>query len=659
LALLYRLQSRGSNLCIAVMSATLDGPRIASHLGDCPVVRSQGRLFPLDVHYRPHASLPLEHQVRAALESLIAEGLTGSILVFLPGSAEIRRAMRECEPLASRAGLDVLPLHGDLPPEEQDRAVLPGARPKVIFSTNIAESSLTIEGVTAVIDSGLARVAKDSAWTGLPSLEIARISRASAAQRAGRAARTAPGRVVRLYPLEDLVRRHEHDPPEIARRELSRMHVDLAAMRLSPLDIPWLDPPPETAIDAAGRLLQQLGAVDPAGKLTERGLRMARLPLHPRLASLLIDGGTDGCAIAAILGSGERLPPGPPAHTGPSDLLALSESRWSPQTRRLHDQLRRSVRGTRREESEVLKAVLRAFPDRVARRRNRDEMLLAGGGSAVLSESSVVRSEFFVAVDVEERRERGLPLVRMASGIEPAWLLDLFPTRVTESLKVQWNRQAERVESVSALLYDGLVIEESRSGSVEPEAAARLLAAKAVEFGVEKFVEPDEIAGFLNRVRFAARYAGFPELGSGDVSEALSGLCQGLQSFAELRQAAADGGLVRAISRSLTPEQRRSVDVLAPERIRLAAGRAVLVHYEEGKPPWIASRLQDFFGMKDTPLLAGGTVPVVVHLLAPNQRAVQTTTDLAGFWQRLYPRLRKELGRRYPRHSWPENPLAS
>lgn len=658
LALLRRLQKRRRDLRIVVMSATLDGARVASYLGDCPVVRSEGRLFPLDVRHSPHSSQPLEQQVRSALEALLSESVTGSVLVFLPGAAEIRRAMRECEPLAARAGLDILPLHGDLSPEEQDRAVLPGPHPKIILSTNVAESSLTIEGVTAVIDSGLARVARDSAWTGLPSLEIGRISKASATQRAGRAGRTAPGRVIRLYPLEDFVRRNEHDPPEITRRELSGLRLDLAMMRAAPADVPWLDTPPDSAIEAADRLLHRLDAIGPDGALTERGRRMARMPLHPRLASLVIDAGTEGCAIAAILSGGERLPQGPPAHAGPSDLLALSESRWSPQTKRLYDQLRRLARGgARKDDGEVLRAVLRAFPDRVAKRRNRDELLLAGGGSAVLAESSVVRSALLVAVDIEERRDRGLPLVRMASGIEPEWLLDLFPERITESAEVQWNRQAERVESVSALLYDGLVIEESRSGAVDAEAAARLLAEKAVEAGIERFADPEEIHGFLERVRFAAQYAKLPEFDARHMAEALTGLCYGLRGFADLRQAASDGGLVRAVLASLTPEQQRLLDQLAPERIRLHDKRTTRVNYEPGKPPWTASRLQDFFGMRETPKVAGGKVALVVHLLAPNQRPVQTTTDLAGFWQRLYPQLRKELGRRYPRHAWPEDPL--
>ena len=237
LALLRRLQGKRRDLKLIVMSATLDAAPIAEYLGGCPILRSEGKLYELAIEYTPHSPAPLEEQVAAALERLVQSGLTGDVLVFLPGAAEIRRAARALEPLASRLGLLVLPLHGDLSPAEQDRAVSPADRPKVILSTNVAESSVTIEGVTAVIDSGLARVAADSPWTGLPSVEVRRISQASATQRAGRAGRTAPGRVIRLYSAEDFHRRPAADVPEILRRELSQMVLQLRAMGIAELAV--------------------------------------------------------------------------------------------------------------------------------------------------------------------------------------------------------------------------------------------------------------------------------------------------------------------------------------------------------------------------------------------------------------------------------------
>ncbi len=274
----------------------------------------------------------------------------------------------------------------------------------------------------------------------------------------------------------------------------------------------------------------------------------------------------------------------------------------------------------------------------------------------MLSPSSVVRgSDWMVAVDIEERRERGLPLVRLASAIEPEWLLDLFPGEVSERNAVEWNRNAERVDAVSALVFGSLVIEERRNAQPEPATAAELLAGKALEAGVGRFADAEEVDAFLARVAFASEHTGIPALGDEDVKAAFESLCDGLRSFTELEQVA-HGGLLRALERRLPPDARRLLREAAPERIRLPGGRQVPVRYARGRPPWIASRLQDFFGLRETPRVAGGKVPLVVHLLAPNHRPVQMTTDLAGFWERLYPQVRRELSRKYPRHSWPEKP---
>jgi ATP-dependent helicase HrpB len=270
-------------------------------------------------------------------------------------------------------------------------------------------------------------------------------------------------------------------------------------------------------------------------------------------------------------------------------------------------------------------------------------VLLSTGASAEIA-GEHPRYEFMIAVDAEDRKDKPLPLIRMTSRIEPEWLIDLFPERVREQSSVTWNRVAERVDAVSALLYDELVIQESRGALPKAEAAAELLAQKAIEAGIERFLDVDALNDFICRVEFA----GFE---SPDVSQALRDLSSGLRSFAELKAAAAD--LIPMLEQKMATHR---LNELSPARIRLQGGRQTKVHYERGKPPWIASRLQDFFGMRDTPRIGPGRTPVVVHLLAPNQRAVQTTTDLAGFWERLYPQVRRELMRRYPRHAWPERP---
>ncbi|MFN3323932.1 MAG: ATP-dependent helicase HrpB [Bryobacteraceae bacterium] len=649
LALLRRLQRTARpDLCLVVMSATLDAAPIAAYLDDCPILRSEGRLHPIEIAHTPHSADPLEHQVAAAVERALAEGISGDILVFLPGAAEIRRAARACAPIADRANLILATLHGDLPPAEQDRAVLPAGRPKLILSTNVAESSITIEGVRCVIDSGLARIASDSPWTGLPTLETGRISKASATQRAGRAGRTGPGRVIRLYPQDDFVRRPEQHAPEIARRELSQVCLDLHALGLpDPTALPWLDPPPPAALAAAEELLTLLGVLSPEGALTGTGRRMAHYPLHPRLARLVVEAdargaGEDGCAIAALLTTGER---------GASDVLALLDRDWEPQTRRLYDQIRRLARPARQaghDETALRIAILTAYPDRVAKRRpGTYEYLLSAGGAARLQ--SEILPDWIVAIDLSGAA------IRLAAAIEPDWLLDLFPGRIATREGVEWNRTAERAEAVSALLYGNLTIDESRSGAPDPLQAASLLARKALEAGLARFIDPDRLAAWTARVNFAAEHLGWPAFSEDDLREALCALCYGQRSFADLRKVTESGAFFEFLESRL-PDH-RAFEEVAPERLRLPSGRNAKVNYEANQPPWVASRLQDFFGLKETPRVARGKVPVVVHLLAPNQRPVQTTTDLAGFWDRLYPQVRRELSRRYPRHAWPENPL--
>jgi ATP-dependent helicase HrpB len=635
LALLKRLQRTRPELRIVVMSATLDTGHVADYLGGCPILRSEGRLFELAIRHLPYSPKTLEAQVADALELLIAEEPSGDVLAFLPGAAEIRRAMRESQGLARSAGLLVLPLHGDLSPAEQDRAIAPAQQRKVILATNVAESSVTVEGVNAVIDSGLARIATYSQWTGLPTLHVGRVSKASATQRAGRAARTGPGRVLRLYSREDYLRRPEHDEPEIVRSDLSQLLLALRAMRIG--DIEWMDAPPAAAVQSAESLLDRLGATEAMVH------KLARYPLHPRLSRILTAAmergvGEDGCIAAALLGSGAR--------AEKNDLLAAIDSEQDYRTLQQIEQLRRIARPARQREHNddaLLMSVLAGFPDRVARRRAGNQVLLSAGGSAEVG-GEAPRYEFMVAVDAEDRKDKPLPLIRMAARIEPEWLIELFPDYVREKSGVEWNRLTERVEAVSALLYDELVIQESRGALPDPEAAAELLAQKALEAGIDRFVDKEAVDEFLARVAFA----GFE---APDLAQALRDLCVGLRSFTELKNAATD--LVPLLERKVTA---RRLDEIAPERIRLPNGRQTKVHYEPGKPPWIASRLQDFFGMRETPRIGPERTPVVVHLLAPNQRAVQTTADLAGFWERLYPQVRRELMRRYPRHSWPERP---
>jgi ATP-dependent helicase HrpB len=637
LALLNRLQQRRPELRIVVMSATLDAEPVARFLGGCPVLRSAGRLFDLAVEYTAYSPAPLEEQVREALDRLLREGEAGEVLVFLPGAAEIRRAARACEPVARQFNRLLLPLHGDLAPAEQDRAVTPSAQRKIILSTNVAESSITIDGVTAVIDSGLARMASHSAWTGLSTLRVGRIGKASASQRAGRAARTAPGRVVRLYSQADYQQRVEFEPPEILRSDLAQLCLALRAMGIdNPKRIEWLDAPPDAAVENAEKLLDLLMTSHDDAR------RLMRLPLHPRLARTIGEAmergvGRAACVAAALLGSGER--------AADSDLLeAIEKPLGEAAQQQLRHLLRiaKPARPQAHDDDALLQALLMGFPDRVARRKTGNQVMLANGAAAEIV-GQPPSFPLMLALDAEHRTEKPLPQVRLFARVEPEWLLDRFPEQVREEAELLWNRQAERVDAVSQLLYGSLILEQSTGAPHDMDAAGALLAEKALEAGIGRFVDEEHLEDFSGRMEFAG-------LSAPPIEESFKEFARGHRSFAELKSAG--GGFIAWLEERLDARRLREN---APRTLRLKGGRQVKIHYARGKTPWIASRLQDFFGMDESPRLGPRRTPVVLHLLAPNQRPVQTTTDLAGFWTRLYPQVRRELMRRYPRHSWPED----
>ena len=711
LALLERLRrTNRPDLRIVAMSATLATEPLAAYLG-APILRAEGRRFDVRIEHLPAPDdRPLASQVASAVRSLVTEGLDGDVLVFLPGAAEIRRARETCEKIAAEAGLLVVPLHGDLSADEQDAAVRSGPQRKVILSTNVAESSVTIEGVVAVVDSGLARVASQAPWSGLPRLTVEKTSRASAVQRAGRAGRTRPGTCLRLYTRADFQARPEHDVPDIRRLDLAQTWLELAALHA--FDVPWYEAPPPAQARAASDLLRQLGALGPDGEATDTGRVMLRFAVHPRAARIVVEGerrgvARDACIAAAILSEGDPRSTSRARFsdrtafdraTERSDVVALVDlfreaegSRFSPgllqrigldpgataavarAATQLGKQLGKSVDRTREafageEETALGHALLAGYPDRVAKRVRAGgrALALAGGGSAELAETSVVRdAEWLVALDAEERSPAGPGsaarpsragvVVRLASAIEPDWLLDGPEGHLTETRTVTWDASAERVLARESITWDGLVIDASDIAKPPPalaQEASRVLCEAALAAGPAAFASPDALAALLARVRFAASVdASIPAPDDDAVRSAMMDLCEGRTSFAELREA----GLLRALQASLGASWEKVVR-LAPERVTLAGGRSAPVRYDPGKPPGIASRLQDFFGMVDGPRIGGGRTPLVLELLAPNARAVQVTTDLAGFWKKHYPAIRKELMRRYPRHPYPEDP---
>lgn len=650
LALTRRLQAKRPDLRLVVMSATLGAEGLAARLGTPAVLHAEGRQHPVDLRYAPrYDPRPLEQQVADAVADAARE-TRGHLLVFLPGAADIRKAAERI------SGLRVLPLHGDLPPEEQDEAIRPSAERKVVLATNVAESSLTVAGVETVIDSGLARIPRHAAWSGLPTLLVERVSRSSADQRAGRAGRTGPGRCVRLFTHADYLARPERETPEILRVELAELLLDLLA--LGAADLPWLDAPPAEAMERAATLLEQLGATR-GPELTGIGRMMATLPAGPRAARILVEchlrGRTrEGCELAAALGE-RRLDPSPRRRHGHSDLL---DRPLSPQARRAAQQLQDRARRlppagpVQKGDDPLLQAILAGFPDRVARARKGDELLLALGGTARLAPTSEAHgAEWLVALDAEDDPRRGR-LVRAASPVDPAWLLD-HPALLEE--RVEFVLSNGRVEQHETMRYGELVLHESRRVATPGPEAAELLVRAAGP------LNPADLgADHLERLRarIAVLAKALPEEGweaPEDFPTLLRRLCETCVSVKELR-AEGPSFMERQVREALGPQRSARLDSLAPTHVSLPGRKRAPVEYPPDGSPYVASRMADFFGLQDAPRIAGGRLPLVVHLLAPSNRPVQITSDLAGFWERHWPRVRKELSRRYPRHPWPEDP---
>lgn len=707
LALAFMKRAANRDLRIVVMSATLDAAPVASFLSGAEIVSVPGSPFDVEIEYEEKAvGRPLSDKVAAAVAKLARSGLNGDILVFLPGYGEIRRCAEALQPRAERLGMVLIPLHGDLPAAEQQRAINPSDKRKVILATNVAETSITIPGIGAVIDSGLARVAGHSPWSGLPVLTTMKISKSSALQRAGRAGRTQAGRAIRLYTRADYESRPDHETPEIRRADLAETCLMLHGAGVRRADaFPWFEAPPQAAVEAAETLLVRLGAIDREGGVTPAGFQMLELPVHPRLGRLILEGKTmkladESALLAALLSERDiRLNArtrferpgaagGRAEASGPSDLLELldrfheaaaagfaSERLLSfgldpgavQAVRRAHRQLKRVLTAdapSGSPEAEVadqlLIATLAAFPDRVAKRKKEGsrELLLAGGGTAVLSPASVVHSPMFVvAVDAEERRERTPQsgtgtIIRLASGIEIEWLAALFPDAISEKTELIWNERAGRVDETRSTHYGQITLEERAMPAPRTAETAQILMSAAFARGLSPFRDASSLASFRARVSLLARcfpHEEFPEIDDAEIRRTVELLCRGKRSLDEL----SGESLIEGFMSRFSERQRARLGRDAPERIPLGPRRTVKVHYEQGRPPWIESRLQDFFGMKTAPAVCAGQVPLTVHLLAPNGRAVQVTSDLAGFWQRHYPSIRKELQRRYPKHAWP------
>ena len=631
LALARQAWAARDDLRVVVMSATLAAEPVARFLDDCPIVDVPGRPHPLEVTYAPGESV-------AAAVRAVWPGSRGSVLCFLPGAPEIRRAHADVAQAAPDA--EVVDLFGGLTADEQDGAVRGSGR-RVILATNIAETSLTVPGVDTVVDTGLHKVARYDATRALDTLDTERVSQASADQRAGRAARLGPGRARRLWDARDRLR--PHGEPDIARIDLAGPLLDLAAWGTGPDAFAWFEAPPAEAVAAARALLQRLGALD-GDTLTPLGRRMQALPLPPRLARILIEAGgaRDAARACAILSERQLAPTRREATT--CDLLGSLDA-WASLPPHVHQVARQieelaagiaagaTPAGSRLAptEADLRRALFVGYADRLARRREAQgtTLVLATGTGAVLGRESGVRDgEFLVALDVQAPTRPGDPhaLVRVASRVEPEWIV---PTEIV--VEHAFDHRSGRVRAWRRERFDRLVLAEHQQA---PEPAA------AVEVLAEAWLaqEPDEVnAGWLRRVRFAGLEVDVPML---------------------VRQAAQAASSLAAIDLAAHAPYAttRELERLAPGHLDLPSGRRTALTYEADGTVSASAKLQELFGLAETPRIGPSATPVVLSLLAPNGRPVQTTRDLRSFWDRTYPEVRKELRGRYPRHPWPEDP---
>jgi ATP-dependent helicase HrpB len=690
------------DLRLVVMSATLDAGVVADYLS-CPSIHAEGRTFAVDIEYdEGDAGSPVWERAATALRRWLDAGGQGDALLFLPGTYEIRRAVEACRRRlrAADGPIAVLPLHGRLPAAEQDRAVRPGVERRVIVSTNVAETSITIDGIRCVIDSGLARVHRYDPVRAVNALLVERISQASAQQRAGRAGRTAPGLCVRLWPRAEAHARPERDTPEVLRVDLCEAVLQTRAFGVEAADFPWLDPPPPARLERARALLRDLGAIDADGTLTDDGRTMVDLPAHPRLARMLLEAARRGvgkrAAVWAALIAERDICARPlaarfrtpPDHDWPSD-VGVRERAFDTARRARFDgarcaelglhagacrEVERAARqyariiepfhsparpGAGTADAELARCVLVGYADHVALRRGVDQRTceMEGRRRVVLDRDTAVGdAQVLVAVEAREveapRADGGgvHTVVSLATAIEPAWIGQLFP-HLESRVELLWDEQEAAVVEVEALHFGALALQPLRRVPRDRGAAAQILTARVVA-GLLRFDSWSEAAdAWLARSRCVAEWFAERRLLTYD-SDDLAVVYGEIVGDATRWSAARRAPVLDHLRNAMSWSDQQFVEQMAPERIRLPSGHRMKIAYTLGEPPRGRARIQDFYGLTETPRVAGGRVPVLLEILAPNFRPAQVTDDLEGFWEHTYPELRKELARRYPKHEW-------
>ncbi|WP_296278730.1 ATP-dependent helicase HrpB [Pseudoxanthomonas sp.] len=677
LALDVQAQLR-EDLRIVVMSATLDGEKLARFL-EAPRLSSEGRGFPVQVaHFPARRDEPTDVQARRAIEQAV-QAHPGDVLVFLPGQREIARVATMLAEVLPQDIL-VLALHGELPVEKQSEALQPDpqGRRRVVLATNVAESSVTLPGVRVVVDSGQAREPSYDPNSGFSRLEVTTISQASADQRAGRAGRVAEGWAYRLWPQSQRL-----DPqrrPEIALVELGALALELAAWGSD--DLRFVDAPPPGAMNAARDLLRRLGALTPTNAITPLGKRMLALGTHPRLAAMLLSAGEGedralACDLAALVEARDPLRMGGDALAARWRALAAFRSGRAPQDANRSGlaaieaaakQWRRRVRENAAPPSSVEAhrlgdVLMHAFPDRIGFQHPQDarRYLLANGRSARLFDDSALVGEPWIVVS-ELRHEARDALVQQAAPLDERRLRRDFADRFVTEDTVRWDASRRALSAQRESRFDQIVFDARPAGRVDPVLAAAALTDAVRDLGLDALPWPESLQQWRERVRCLREW--MPDLGLPDLSDdaLMATLDTWLKpAFAGKTRldALGEDDLANALKSGLDWSLRQRIDALAPTRITVPSGMERRIEYAHGQPPVLAVKLQELFGLADTPRVADGRVPVLLHLLSPGGKPLQVTSDLRNFWSSTYAEVKKEMKGRYPKHPWPDDPWSA
>ena len=661
------------DLKILVMSATLDEARLSRHLGNAPVISAPGRIFAVETRYGERSErATLARDMARAIRSNLAES-KGGILAFLPGEAEIRRTEEALRDSSLPADVKIMPLYGAMALADQDAVLKPltdGMR-KVVLATTIAETSLTIDGIDMVIDSGLKRSPRFDPATGMTALATVRVSQASADQRRGRAGRQGPGICIRLWPEQEMRSLKAHDEPEILIADLAPLVLELANWGVSDAGaLRFLDPPPQATMAQARDLLTQLDAIDGKGAVTTMGKLMAKLPLHPRLAHMIarakeLKAGAFAADLAALLSERDLLG----RDAGADIAERVSALRRGHINKPLRERIKAAARQIRGlagigEDSapDVSPGVLiaLAWPDRIAQARgSRGRFRLSGGGGAILPEHDPLAREDFLAVATTDGAT-GDQRIFLAAALSRDEIETHFSDHAIQTDIVRWDSRAQLVVANRQRRLGSLVLDDRQLATPDPEAIAQAMTKGVGEMGLTSLPWSDSTQTFKARVRFLRRI--FPQDGWPDLSDEamLASLADWLTPYLAgmTRRSHLDRLDMHAIIASLIPSDlRRRLDKLAPRHIAIPSGADITIDYDGEGDPVLRARLQEMFGLAETPRIADGRALLRIELLSPARRPLAVTQDLKSFWTNAYPQVRSEMRGRYPRHPWPEDPM--